>query len=70
MQIMKSSTKNLCVLAMGIALYVVLSLCIQVPCISELLSLFGLCWYGSILLFVWSTQRTLVGFLGIIDRIP
>ena len=66
MQIMKSSTKNLCVLAMGIALYVVLSLCIQVPVFENYYLCLG---YVVMAVYCYSfgpLKGTLVGFLGVI----
>lgn len=62
----KSSTKKLCVLAMGIALYVVLSLCIQVPVFENYYLCLG---YVVMAVYCYSfgpLKGILVGFLGVI----
>ena len=48
------TTKKLCLTAMGTALFVVLTLCLQVPVFEKLLSVFRLCGNDGFLLLFWA----------------
>lgn len=63
---MKISIKRICLIAMGIALYVVLSLCLQVPVFENYYLCLG---YVSMMVFCYyfgAVSGTVVGFLGVV----
>lgn len=63
---MKEKTKRMCITAMGIALFVVTSLCLQVPIFENYYICLG---YIVMLVYLYSIgtiSGTLVGFLGVI----
>lgn len=60
---MKTNVKTMCQLAMGIALYVVLSMTVKIPLISHMQTDLGYIVFGTyLILFGW--QATLVGVIG------